>query len=504
MGRGPRRRIQGRLAAAVLTALAAVVELAGAPATGIGRGASVRWGGSRGDVASARSRAGPETRGARVAAMRALRGGKQALARKGTRRAKPWVRMEDYEPDGGAGVERRRQGPSAGSERRRERASGDWYGAKAKEAEAKTKKWIRRSREDRDEDSCDEPALELRSLSDKLEQRLEEQESAGPSAPPKGGKHLIVTNALKEKVFKLAMKLGRKLERRKRFADAHAAYSKAFFACPSKALTLEPRVAMERAAIRSARSKKKRQVRRFLTSAAGGDREPITLEALERKRLELGVLTDAEALWYSVLLNETMLGQPPPQKMDPVTMQLPIGRWIPPSLRRPTSFTSAASYSRPTRTSSNVAAAVARGASEVTYTSDRVPRSILDGRTWAYFKDQPSRAGAEGAGREAGAGRAARPMFYLPSEAWPSSGPCLFCFSVEHVTKAHAAQGKQSLVIGKAPTSDESKGEGGQEDGQHRPHRQQEGAGAAIGRVEEEDEETDEGSEDSVSAARMG
>ena len=409
---------------ALITALAFLFELVAAPAAPAGR---LEW--ETGQPAPAAgmgaySRGTVEhvslaTRGACVVALRALRGGGgpastfvRALGRKGPRRAKPWVRVEDYVPearggrpqDNGQGsAEQRRQESSggqsgggvrpqgAGSERGREKGPKDWYGIKAKKAAAKTKKWVQRRQEDRDEDSCDEPALELRGLYTKLEQLRDKMKLRDKIAgQSERGKLLAEKIALKHKVYLLAMKLGGKLERRKRFGEAHAAYCKAFSACPTRGRATKSREAMERAAMRSTDRKKKRQWRKFLTShvsAAGGDRTPITLEALEKKKHELGVLSDKEALWYSVLLNETILGQPPPhQKLDPVTLQLPIARWIPPSLRRPNSFSSAASYSRPTRVSGKIAAAVARGATQVTYISDRVPRAIIDGSLWAYRK----------------------------------------------------------------------------------------------------------------------
>jgi len=50
--------------------------------------------------------------------------------------------------------------------------------------------------------------------------------------------------------------------------------------------------------------------------------------------------------------------------------------------------------------------------------TERMPQMLMDGRAWAYKRREGGGVGAK---------------FYLPEENWPTGGPCLFCFSRNHV-----------------------------------------------------------------------
>ena len=122
------------------------------------------------------------------------------------------------------------------------------------------------------------------------------------------------------------------------------------------------------------------------------------------------------------------------------------------------------------------------------------------------------------------------PRFYLPKSNWPLRGPCLFCFSREHVTKEHAKTGaniksNKENDPGEEETEEEEQEEGvgvvalkeggpdgGQEKEKEKPSAiktsigvgakkeivEGVGSGGLVVEGGEDEEETEEGSEDSV------
>jgi hypothetical protein len=57
------------------------------------------------------------------------------------------------------------------------------------------------------------------------------------------------------------------------------------------------------------------------------------------------------------------------------------------------------------------------------------------------------------------------PRFYLPKSNWPLRGPCLFCFSREHVTKDHAKTGANIKLNQENDPEEEETAEEEQEEG---------------------------------------
>ena len=57
------------------------------------------------------------------------------------------------------------------------------------------------------------------------------------------------------------------------------------------------------------------------------------------------------------------------------------------------------------------------------------------------------------------------PRFYLPKSNWPLRGPCLFCFSSEHVTKEHAKTGANMKLNKENDPEEEETAEEEQEEG---------------------------------------
>ena len=243
---------------------------------------------------------------------------------------------------------------------------------------------------------------------------------ASKPAVQSAGKHLIKQKDLEERLYKQAMKVGWALERRRRFAEAASVFQKAFRVYPLGPQGAKAKKALDRADAKAVRLAGKRAPVRW------GTKVNITAVALEAKLLRDGFLTAQEALWYSVLSNETVIGNPPRQQRDAATLRQTMTRWLPPRLRRPTSSSASDTYKRPTHVAANMAAAAAQAASTVKLAVGALPRMVRDGRAWAFARKQ------------AGGGEGARPpKFYLPPDNWPARGPCLFCFTLAHPTKAH-------------------------------------------------------------------
>jgi len=99
------------------------------------------------------------------------------------------------------------------------------------------------------------------------------------------------------------------------------------------------------------------------------------------------------------------------------------------------------------------------------------------------------------------------PKFYLPTESWPCTGPCLFCFSVEHATTAHAKREKLTLVGERVPTLEKAGGGGVLKAGGNEVLDCGLLLESGKGDVEPEVPETDEGSQvshvDSVSSLSL-
>ena len=231
-----------------------------------------------------------------------------------------------------------------------------------------------------------------------------------------------------------------------------------------------------------------------------------------------------EALWYSVLLNETMLGTPSEEQRQ--SLRQPMSRWLPPRLRRPTSTSAGDTYRRTTHVAADIAAAVAKAAATVKVAAGQLPAVLRDGRAWAYGSRKPTRAPPGGTAADGSRLMASlAPKFYLPEENWPSEGPCLLCFSLTHITKTHGratsdpspgTAGQGAVLAG--DVQDETE-ESDSEEGQAVARsvdaacqdasiasRARKGAGAVAGDGDEGEadaqDETDEGEEESDEVAR--
>jgi hypothetical protein len=381
--------------------------------------------------------------------LKSLRGGKsERFHNKGARvrRGKPWKRAEDYLPElfgesrSGTGLSvsgdnmgdlerknrrdstnRLMQAGESTSKKKQQQHAESWYGAKAKKADAKTKKWDLCSKIDDAHDSCEEYKLGLRRISDALDKHMALRDTTHLSR----GKHLVKENALKKQLHEQAMEVGFKLENRRRFEEAYVAYSKAFDVSSTGLEMGNAKLAIDRVGLRIVPRKTPQQHQQ-------AKERHVTIEALENKKKMPRGLSDLEALWLSVMLNETILGisysvfhipsvryvcacvcpvchippvvfhifryvgisctfcafvcvrlcvcacvcamlkapihickhagDAPPQEIDPATLRMPVAKWIAPSLRRACSSSGAHSYSRAAHTSSTIAAYVAHGA----------------------------------------------------------------------------------------------------------------------------------------------
>ena len=257
--------------------------------------------------------------------LKALRGGKsERFHNKGARvrRGKPWKRAEDYLPElfgesrSGTGLsvsggnmgefarKNRRDstnrlmqaGESTSKKKKKQRAE-SWYGAKAKKADAKMKNWDLCSKIDDAHDSCEEYKLGLRRISDALDKHMALKDTTHLSR----GKHLVKENALKKQLHEQAIEVGFKLETRRRFEEAYVAYSKAFDVSSTGLEMGNAKLAIDRVGLRIVPRKTPQQHQQ-------AKERHVTIEALDNKKKMPRGLSDLEALWLSVMLNETILG----------------------------------------------------------------------------------------------------------------------------------------------------------------------------------------------------
>ena len=355
--------------------------------------------------------------------LRVLRGGKGARGK--------WKRAEEYSVAGSSMVK------EGGNTVRRIQEVADWYSAKAERVASKTKRWCKKNQNNNVSsylDDCKKADFELRQFDTALRRRSAKRDTAEYHDEKSGGKILIADERISTIISQKVTLTGRRLERRHCFPKAASAYSKALEVYPTGKESVQSVKAMERCQLRMARMKaleqglQQRQYLRANTS--------ISVGAIEAKLEAVGKLTDDEALWYSVLLNETMLGKPPLQNQNASTLTLPRTQWIAPSVRRRTAASVCESYTRLLHVPRKIAAAVARSAIRTTHTHESVPRIVMDGRVWAYGQKT----------RESGVGSVACKAvnFYLPEENWPKKAPCLVCFSWHHLPAAHATVVRQA------------------------------------------------------------
>jgi hypothetical protein len=182
------------------------------------------------------------------------------------------------------------------SKKKQQRAE-SWYGAKAKKADAKNKKWDLCSKIDDAHDSCEEDKLGLRRISDALDKHMALKDTTHLSR----GKHLVKENALKKQLHEQAIEVGFKLENRRRFEEAYVAYSKAFDVSSTGLEMGNAKLAIDRVGLRIVPRKTPQQHQQ-------AKERHVTIEALENKKKMPRGLSDLEALWLSVMLNETILG----------------------------------------------------------------------------------------------------------------------------------------------------------------------------------------------------
>lgn len=294
--------------------------------------------------------------------LRVLRGGKGARGK--------WKRAEEYS------VAKSSMVKEGGSAVRQIQKVADWYSAKAERVAGKTKRWCKKKQ---NLDDCQKADFELRQF---VRQRNAKRDTAEYDDEQSGGKNLIADERISTKISRQVTLTGRRLERRQCFPKAASAYSQALEVYPTGKEFVQSAKAMERCQLRMVHIKaldQGRQQRQDLRANAS-----ISVGAIEEKLEAVGELTDDEALWYSVLLNETMLGTPPLQNQNASTLTLPRTQWIAPSVRRRTAASGYESYTRLLHVPRKIAAAVARGAIRTTHTHESVPRIVMDGRVLAY------------------------------------------------------------------------------------------------------------------------
>ena len=346
--------------------------------------------------------------------LRVLRGGKGARGK--------WKRAEEYS------VAKSSMVKEGGSAVRQIQKVADWYSAKAERVAGKTKRWCKKNQ---NLDDCQKADFELRQF---VRQRNAKRDTAEYDDEQSGGKNLIADERISTKISRQVTLTGRRLERRQCFPKAASAYSQALEVYPTGKEFVQSAKAMERCQLRMVHIKaldQGRQQRQDLRANAS-----ISVGAIEEKLEAVGELTDDEALWYSVLLNETMLGTPPLPNQNASTLTLPRTQWIAPSVRRRTAASGYESYTRLLHVPRKIAAAVARGAIRTTHTHESVPRIVMDGRVLAY--------GQRMRGSGVGSVACKAVNFYLPEENWPKKAPCLVCFSWHHLTAAHAKVVRQA------------------------------------------------------------